>query len=96
LRPITEIVRNGQRVAATPASPAAPDPEQLLVQLETAFSHWIDDTVADYLTLFERDMRNRLQQDFRQLVGQWYEAHQLPLPDGFKRTDADQPPTPDD
>lgn len=89
LRPITDIL------SKEPESLSAPDPEQVLAQLETAFGHWIDDTVANYIQLFERDLRNRLQQDFRQLVGQWYKEHDLPLPASFRRADDDKPDTPD-
>jgi hypothetical protein len=97
LRPITEIVRKEQErfdlqpTVEAPKVPPAPDPEQMLAQLETVFSHWIDDAVADYLTVFENEVRNRLQQDFRVLISQWYEEHDLPLPDGFKRTESDEP-----
>lgn len=99
LRPITEIVRKEQnlpQVEDAPKPPPGPDPEQVLAQLETLFSHWIDDTVSDYLKLFERDLRNRLQQDFRNLVGQWYEDNDVPLPDSFKREDSEDPTAPDD
>lgn len=100
LRPITEIVRKEQNVPTAEESPKPPpapdpDPEQVLAQLETVFGHWIDDTVSDYLQLFERDLRNRLQQDFRLLVGQWYEENDLPLPETFKRSEPDQPTEPD-
>ncbi|WP_394169663.1 hypothetical protein [Saccharospirillum alexandrii] len=99
LRPITEIVRKEQDTPAAPEPPKpppGPDPEQVLAQLESVFDHWIEETVADYLTLFERDLRNRLQQDFRSLVSQWYEDNDLPLPESFKRTDSEDPATPDD
>ncbi|WP_028669667.1 hypothetical protein [Saccharospirillum impatiens] len=99
LRPITEIVHSEQQrqaVVEPPKPPPAPDPEQVLAQLETVFDHWIDDTVANYLTLFERDLRNRLQQDFRTLVSQWYEDNDLPVPTSFKREDPADPSTPDD
>lgn len=99
LRPITDIVRKEQnlpQVEEASKPPPGPDPEQVLAQLETLFSHWIDDTVSDYLKLFERDLRNRLQQDFRNLVGQWYEDNDVPLPDSFKREDSEDPTAPDD
>lgn len=99
LRPITEIVRKEQDTPATPEPPKpppGPDPEQVLAQLETVFDHWIEGTVGDYLQLFERDLRNRLQQDFRSLVSQWYEDNDLPLPESFKRDDSEDPATPDD
>lgn len=99
LRPITDIVRKEQnlpQVEEAPKPPPGPDPEQVLAQLETLFSHWIDDTVSDYLKLFERDLRNRLQQDFRNLVSQWYEDNDVPLPDSFKREDSDDSTAPDD
>ncbi|MEX0624652.1 MAG: hypothetical protein WD251_12175 [Saccharospirillum sp.] len=99
LRPINEIVRREQNLPTaeeTPKPPSAPDPEQVMAQLETVFGHWIDDTVSDYLQLFERDLRNRLQQDFRLLVSQWYAENDLPLPEAFKRSEPDQPTEPDD
>ncbi|MEX1214037.1 hypothetical protein [Saccharospirillum sp.] len=52
--------------------------------------------MSDYLQLFERDLRNRLQQDFRLLVSQWYAENDLPLPEAFKRSEPDQPTEPDD
>ena len=99
LRPITDIVRKEHDTPTDPEPPKpppGPDPEQVLAQLEAVFDHWIEDTVSDYLTLFERDLRNRLQQDFRSLVSQWYEDNDVPLPESFKRTDSEDPATPDD
>ncbi len=99
LRPITDIVRKEQHrppVEEAPKPLAGPDPDQVMAQLEILFSHWIDDTVSDYLKLFERDLRNRLQQDFRNLVSQWYEDNNVPLPDSFKREDSEDPTAPDD
>lgn len=67
----------------TPEPIPAPDPEQLWEQLETVFASWIDEAVENYVHLFENEVRNRLQQDFRKLVWQWYEEHELPIPEGF-------------
>lgn len=78
LRPIGEIVRK----ADLQASPR-PDPELIKDQLETLFSTWIDDAVENYLRLFEQDLRNRLQQDFRKLVAQWFRDSDLPVPEDF-------------
>ncbi|GGX64313.1 hypothetical protein [Saccharospirillum salsuginis] len=75
-----------------PELPKGPDPELILEQLETAFSHWIDDAVASYVQLFENDIRNRLQQDFRKLIWNWYEEHELPIPEGFLARERDEGP----
>ncbi len=61
----------------------SPDPEQLWEQLESVFASWIDEAVENYVHLFENEVRNRLQQDFRKLVWQWYEEHELPIPESF-------------
>lgn len=78
IRPIEEILSTSK------TQPKAPDPEQILAQMEGLFDSWIEHTVSDYMQLFESELRNRLQQDFRQLVSQWYEQHELPIPDSFQ------------
>lgn len=75
-----------------PDTPKGPDPELILEQLETAFGNWIDDAVASYVQLFENEVRNRLQQDFRKLIWQWYEEHELPIPEGFLDRARDEGP----
>lgn len=62
-----------------------PDPDDIMRQMETRFDQWIESSVAQYMQLFESELRNRLQQDFRALVVQWYRSHQLPVPEAFVR-----------
>lgn len=76
----------------TPEPVPAPDPEQVIEQMETAFEHWIDEAVANYVQLFENEVRNRLQQDFRKLIWRWYEEHELPIPEGFLERQRDDEP----
>ena len=80
IRPIEEIL--------TPEAPkvTAPDPAIIIEQMEHMFDSWIESAVTDYMSLFESELRNRLQQDFRTLITQWYEDNNLPIPEGFKRT----------
>lgn len=80
IRPIEEIL--------TPEKPKAiaPDPAVIIDQMEHLFESWIENAVTDYMNLFESELRNRLQQDFRTLICQWYEENNLPIPEGFKRT----------
>lgn len=82
VRPIEEILKPRHEQLL------APDPEQILAQMESLFENWVENTVNDYMHLFESELRNRLQQDFRTLVGQWYEEHNLPIPESFRRSEA--------
>ena len=81
IRPITEILTSE---AKPKTGPVAPDPEAIIQQMESLFDTWIEHSVNEYLTVFESELRNRLQQDFRDLVENWYEEHQLPIPESFR------------
>lgn len=69
-------------------SPKAPDPEQIIEQMEVMFETWIENSVSQYLQVFESELRNRLQQDFRELVSQWYRDHDLPIPESLTGQDS--------
>jgi hypothetical protein len=79
IRPIEEILKAEAPVVETP------DPAVIIDQMEQMFDSWIENAVNDYISIFESELRNRLQQDFRTLVTQWYQEHDLPLPEGFER-----------
>ena len=64
-------------------APEGPDPQEILEQMEALFDTWVENSVTQYLEVFETELRNRLQQDFRDLVTNWYKEHELPLPEGF-------------
>jgi hypothetical protein len=81
IRPIEEIL-----IAEKP-KPTAPDPAVIIEQMEHMFESWIESAVSDYMSLFESELRNRLQQDFRTLISQWYKDNNLPIPQGFERTE---------
>lgn len=66
-----------------PPQPQGPDPEQIMTQMESLFETWVENSVSQYLEVFESELRNRLQQDFRDLVTQWYDDHDLPIPESF-------------
>ncbi len=70
-------------VEEVPSKPATPDPEEIMEQMEAQFGNWIENSVSQYMALFENDLRNQLQQDFRELVSKWYEDHELPIPESF-------------
>lgn len=83
-----EPVRNLEEILAKNEQPdesatPVPDPEFILSQMENLFNLWVEEAVAEYLNLFESELRNRLQQDFRQLITHWYQEHQLPIPPEF-------------
>jgi hypothetical protein len=75
-------VKSIQEILAEP--PKGPDPEQIIEQMEQMFDTWVENSVQQYLDVFESELRNRLQQDFRDLVTHWYKEHELPLPDSFQ------------
>ena len=75
-------VKSLQEIFAEP--PKAPDPEVIIEQMETMFDAWVENSVSQYLEIFESELRNRLQQDFRDLVTQWYRENDLPLPESFE------------
>jgi hypothetical protein len=74
-------VKTIEEILASP--PQGPDPEVIMEQMETMFDSWIENSVSQYLEVFESELRNRLQQDFRDLVTQWYRENDLPLPESF-------------
>jgi hypothetical protein len=65
--------------------PQGPDPEEIIERLESLFETWVDHSVNQYLKIFESELRNHLQQDFRSLVTSWYLDHDLPIPENFKK-----------
>ncbi|MDX1341696.1 MAG: hypothetical protein R3309_15220 [Reinekea sp.] len=75
-------VKSIEEILAEP--PKAPDPEVIIEQMEAMFDSWVENSVSQYMEIFESELRNRLQQDFRELVGQWYIEHELPLPKSFE------------
>ncbi|MDN3649932.1 hypothetical protein QWZ13_13510 [Reinekea marina] len=85
VRPIEEILKEEQ------PKPSAPDPSMVIEQMEHMFESWIESAVNDYMSLFESELRNRLQQDFKTLVTQWYKDHDLPIPEGFERSEDSEP-----
>lgn len=90
LRPIGEILQPRERDRQT-----TPDPTVIHDQLETVFASWADEAVDNYVRLFELELRNRLQQDFRKLVAQWFRDNDLPVPDHFVDRDGDHTPDPE-
>jgi len=88
---ISELMHDNEDLAdPQEAKPATPDPEEIMSQMETMFESWIENSVAQYMSLFESELRNRLQQDFRSLIQKWYSENDLPIPDKFiNRTDID-------
>ena len=85
VRPIEEILKEEQ------PKPSAPDPSMVIEQMEHMFESWIESAVNDYMSLFESELRNRLQQDFKTLVTQWYKDNDLPIPEGFERSEDSEP-----
>jgi len=73
-----------------PEPPPVPDPDLIIEQMEQMFDSWIENSVSQYMELFEGELRNRLQQDFKGLVTQWYKEHELPLPESFEHRDQEQ------
>jgi hypothetical protein len=82
-------------LAAQPEPDPAPDPQLIINQMEQLFDSWIENSVAQYMVLFESELRNRLQQDFRVLVTRWYQEQGLAVPASFL-AQASAEPTPDD
>lgn len=82
-------VKSVEEILSKP--PEGPDPEVILEQMEALFDTWVENSVTQYLEVFESELRNRLQQDFRDLVTNWYSEHEIPLPEGFvKRMEDDK------
>lgn len=93
IRPITDILESEPE--QLPLMPPAPDPDEIISQMESLFDTWVEHSVSEYLTVFENELRNRLQQDFRDLVIGWYREHELPVPDSFQAQESSASETPD-
>ena len=78
-------IKTIEEILAVP--PTAPDPDIIIEQMELMFDTWVENSVSQYMEIFESELRNRLQQDFRDLVSQWYREHNLPLPASFDLRD---------
>lgn len=57
-----------------------PDPGLMIGQMEQLLASWIEDSVAEHMVRFERELRVRLEQDFHQLIARWYQEQGLALP----------------
>ncbi|MFG1497328.1 hypothetical protein ABMA57_11900 [Saccharospirillum sp. HFRX-1] len=79
---LSELIRirnEAERRAAEEQAQSAPPLDQPLSdELEAAFNSWADQALADYISLFERDLRRRLRADFIRLLNE----HQKHSPDG--------------
>ncbi len=92
VKPIEEILETDKEPEPEPEV-LAPDPEEIIAKMEILFGTWIEHSVAQYLNVFESELRNHLQQDFRSLVTNWFKEHELPLPESFQareETDVDE------
>ncbi|PTY36942.1 hypothetical protein BGP77_06560 [Saccharospirillum sp. MSK14-1] len=67
-----------QRAAEEEAQTEDALDQPLSDELEAAFNRWADQALADYISLFERDLRRRLRADFVRLLNE----HQKHSPDG--------------
>jgi hypothetical protein len=76
-----EPVKTIEEILAEPEK--GPDPDEIIELMEGMFDSWVENSVTQYLQVFESELRNRLQQDFRDLVTQWYKTHELPIPETF-------------
>lgn len=85
LRKISEAKTEAPKKVDPEAAEQYPDPGEIMTLMETRFDQWIESSVQQYMQLFESELRNRLQQDFRALIVQWYRNHQLPIPEAFVR-----------
>lgn len=72
------------RPTKTPTPSSAPDPVQITGQLQELCASWVDEALDHYLEVFEQELRARLEQDVRTLVEQWYQQHNLPVPESFQ------------
>ena len=90
IKPIDEILATADGAHTEPAPQQAPDPDEIIERMEELFHTWIEISVKQYLNVFENELRNHLQQDFRQLVTQWYEEYQLPLPESFQQRQTEE------
>lgn len=72
------------RQTKQPEQPKAPDPDQITQQLQELCASWVDEALDHYVEVFEQELRVRLEQDVRTLVGQWYQQNNLPLPESFQ------------
>lgn len=91
IRPIPDILEP-EPLSITPP---APDPDEIVRQMEAMFDTWIEHSVSEYMSVFESELRNRLQQDFRDLVTGWYREHDLPVPESFLNRETEEPDTSD-
>lgn len=60
-----------------------PDPEQIVAAMEDMFDSWKEGAIREYVAIFEHELRHRLQQDFRELVRNWYREHNMSIPEAF-------------
>lgn len=58
------------RAAEAQAQSAETLDQPLSDELEAAFNRWADQALADYISLFERDLRRRLRADFIRLFNE--------------------------
>jgi hypothetical protein len=79
-----------ESIAPSAGNANAPDPNAVIDQMERMFDSWIEGAVTNYMSLFECELRNRLQQDFKTLITQWYQDNNLPIPEGFERPQKDE------
>lgn len=89
LAELTPVKTIEQILKEAESPPTVPDPNVIIEQMETLFDSWIENTVDEYMKVFEGELRNRLQQDFRSLVTYWYKEHKINLPEGFARPKED-------
>lgn len=74
---LSELIRIRDEAEARSAASAhadAPDPI-LSEAMEAAFERWADRALADYLALFERDLRRRLRHEFARLLAEHQNTH---------------------
>jgi len=87
LKPVMTLdqIQAANALAAEPEQKPepVPDPNLIISQMEQLFDSWIENSVAQYMVLFESELRNRLQQDFHQLVTRWYQEQGLAVPASF-------------
>lgn len=70
---LSELIRirnEAELRAAEEAQTASPINPALSDELEAAFNRWADQALADYISLFERDLRRRLRADFIRLLNE--------------------------
>ncbi|TCS36709.1 hypothetical protein [Reinekea marinisedimentorum] len=60
-----------------------PDPERIVTSLASAFDTRKEQAVKEQVALFEAELRDRLELDFRELVRNWYREHHMAIPEAF-------------